>query len=331
MASVTRVEHDPFVGQIDFCSAAVDGEIVSFSDQYFADAVNLLNPEPPIRRAGYYVPTGAWFDGWETRRHNKQPTDWVIIKLGVTGTAVGCEVDTAFFNGNEAPAISLEACIVHEGEDVTVAKWEEIVPKTPCGPSQRHFFKFPTPVDKLYTHVRLHQHPDGGIARFRLFGTVSPRFPEDKNVVLDLCSVKNGAVAEACSDQHFGRKENLLLPGRGKDMGDGWETARSRAEGHCDWAIIKLGAPTMPESVTIDTAFFRGNFPQRAEVYGASVPSQANSATEWKLLVGDEMSADAEHTLPVEPGSFAEPITHVKLVIYPDGGVKRLRVFGKRS
>lgn len=326
---ISRVHEFPFEGLIDFCSSAIDGEIVSFSDQYFADAANLINPSPPIRRAGYFVPTGAWFDGWETRRHNKHPTDWVIIKLGVTGIAHGCEVDTAFFNGNEAPAISIEACVVETGEPIETAAWDEIVAKTPCGPSQRHFFTFSRSTEKLYTHVKLHQHPDGGIARFRLFGTVKPRFPEDKKHILDLASVKNGAVAQLCSDQHFGSKENLLLPGRGKDMGDGWETARSRTPGHSDWVIIKLGAATFVKKVVIDTAFFRGNFPQRAELHGTStVGAEPGPDSEWELLAGIETRADTEHAFDVESSTV---FTHVKLQIYPDGGVKRVRVFGERA
>lgn len=326
--AVTRSDNFPFDGLIDFCSSAVDGEIVSFSDQYFADAINLINPEAPIRRAGFYVPTGAWFDGWETRRHNKHPTDWVIIKLGVTGIAQGCEVDTAFFNGNEAPAISLEGSVIDDGESAEEAKWEEIIEKTPCGPSQRHFFTFSQPSKKLYTHVRLHQHPDGGIARFRLYGTVRPRFPDDKKQILDLASVKNGAVAQSCSDQHFGKKENLLLPGRGKDMGDGWETARSRTSGHSDWVIIKLGAPTIAKKIVIDTAYFRGNFPQRAELYGAFTEETKPASFEWKLLSDMETKADFEHESDIQDDRV---ITHVRLEIYPDGGVKRVRVFGERA
>lgn len=323
--SVSRVDDFPFDGLIDFCSSAIDGEIVSFSDQYFADAVNLINPDPPIRRPGHYVPTGAWFDGWETRRHNREPTDWVIIKLGVTGFAHGCEVDTAFFNGNEAPAISLEGCVLEDGASVDNANWEEIVAKTPCGPSQRHFFTFAESIQKLYTHVRLHQHPDGGIARFRLFGTVQPRFPDDKKELLDMASVKNGAIAIACSDQHFGRKENLLLPGRGKDMGDGWETARSRTPGHHDWVIIRLGAPTIIKKVVIDTAFFRGNFPQLANLQGTD--SAFNLDSGWDSLVSISPKADLEHEVDVHSDRV---YTHVKLQIFPDGGVKRVRVFGAR-
>ncbi|RYF00044.1 MAG: allantoicase, partial [Oxalobacteraceae bacterium] len=176
---------------------------------------------------------------------------------------------------------------------------------------------------------RLHQHPDGGIARFRYFGTVRPRFPQDKHQILDLASVKNGAVALSCSDQHFGRKENLLLPGRGKDMGDGWETARSRGAGHQDWVIVKLGARASVKKIVIDTAYFRGNFPQRAEVYAAAVEETASIETaNWTLLAGGEMKADVEHEFDSAVQNL--PFTHAKLVIYPDGGVKRLRVFGER-
>lgn len=101
-------------------------------------------------------------------------------------------------------------------------------------------------------------YPDGGIARFRVYGLVSPIFPVDPGAELDLAHVLSGGRVVRVSDQHFGTGSNLLLPGRGKwrylftailysthyptgkDMGDGWETKRSRTPGHVDWAIIKL-------------------------------------------------------------------------------------------
>lgn len=320
--SVERVESIE-EGLVDFCSAAIGGKVISFSDQYFADAANLINPKDPIRKAGYYVPTGAWFDGWETRRHNKNPSDWVIIKLGVVGEINSCEIDTAYFNGNEAPAVSIEGTEKYSDN----CTWEEIMPKTPCGPSQRHFFKFPA-TKKQYTHVRLHQYPDGGIARFRLYGHVIPIFPDDPNHVIDTASVEYGGVAIQCSNQHFGRKENLLLPGRGVDMGDGWETARSREPGHCDWVVVKLGARTVPERIVVDTAHFRGNFPQAIEVQGTDHYSGDAKQQHWNSLVSrTETSADTEHVYNITQRT---PVTHVKLTIYPDGGVKRIRVFGKR-
>jgi allantoicase len=187
------------------------------------------------------VETGAWYDGWETRRHNPAPADWVIIKLGVpSGKVHGVEIDTAFFNGNHAPAISVEGVFLEGSRPDENTVWETILPKQECGPSQRHIWRLPAPTENAYSHVRLNMYPDGGIARFRLFGNVVPVWPDDHESIVDLAHVANGGLAVSCSDQHFGTRHNLLLPGRGKDMGDGWETARSRQPGHVDWVVIKL-------------------------------------------------------------------------------------------
>lgn len=284
------------------------------------------------------VYTGAWYDGWETRRHNPELFDWVIVRLGVaSGTVEGVEVNTAFFNGNHAPAISVEGCFNLNDEEVVSWKgergnWEPILGIQECGPSQRFGWKLDEPTTNQYTHVRLNMYPDGGIARFRLFGHAVPVFPEDVEAVFDLAAAQNGGVAVSCSDQHFGTKDNLLLPGRGKDMGDGWETARSRTKGHVDWTIIRLGAVGYIRNVIIDTAHFRGNFPQKAKI----------DAIEWKE--SSEPGAEAEGWTEIVPPSKCGPdqehdfasslqdisFTYVKITIIPDGGVKRLRVLGRR-
>jgi allantoicase len=158
------------------------------------------------------------------------------------------EIDTAFFNGNHAPEIAVEGAFITSAEDEEAVKapsftgWETILSKQTCGPSQRHGWLLDAPTTKAYTHVRLLMYPDGGIARFRLYGTAVPVFPADTSAVLELSATVNGGVATACSDQHFGTKDNLLLPGRGVDMGDGWETKRTRGA-HVDWVIVRLGAP----------------------------------------------------------------------------------------
>jgi allantoicase len=144
-------------------------------------------------------------------------------------------------------------------------QWDVILPTRECGPSQRHLWLLPKPTEKSYTHVKLSMFPDGGIARFRLFGVVVPVFPEGDKVI-DLAHVANGGLAVAWSDQHFGRASNLLLPGRGVDMGDGWETKRSRGGKHVDWVIVKLGARGVIDKVVIDTAHFKGNFPKMVKV-----------------------------------------------------------------
>ena len=181
-------------------------------------------------------------------------------------------------------------------------------------------------------------YPDGGIARFRLLGTVTPSFPDDPNAIVDLASVSNGGVVTSYSDSHFGIAPNLLLPGRGKDMGDGWETKRSRVKGHKDWVIVKLGAPGSVEEVIVDTAHFRGNYP--VEVYVEGIDwrgKEGNPGSEkkgWeKLVVEQKVEADKEHAYPSTKlmGTEGSVYSHVKMTIVPDGGVKRLRVWGKRA
>ncbi|RYO79739.1 hypothetical protein DL762_008015 [Monosporascus cannonballus] len=324
---------------IDLISGSLGGKVLGFSDEWFAEANNLLTPTPPIRQPGKMVYTGAWYDGWETRRHNPEPFDWVVIRLGVaSGTVVGVEVDTAFFSGNHAPAISVEGCFSQDDDEVLSwrggkGKWEPILGIQECGPTQRFGWKLDEPTGKQYTHVRLNMYPDGGIARFRLFGHVVPVFPEDTEAIFDLGAAQNGAVAISCSDQHFGTKDNIILPGRGKDMGDGWETARSRTKGHVDWAIIRLGAPALVQSLVVDTAYFRGNFPQKTKIDAIEWKGEGEPAADaegWvEVLEPNKCGPDQEHSFPCSIKD--RPFTHVKLSIIPDGGVKRLRVLAKRA
>ena len=322
---------------------ALGSRILSFSDEWFAAADNLTTPTPPVRKPGVFVFSGAWYDGWETRRHNTEEFDWVVIRLGVaSGRVKGVEVDTAHFNGNHAPEVAVQGVFVDDSreEEVKSAKFwdtdasvDTILPKQECGPSQRHGWLLPGLTEKAYTHVRLQMFPDGGIARFRLFGEVVPVLPLDVNESFDLAATVNGGVAVACSDQHFGTKDNLLLPGRGVDMGDGWETKRSRGE-HVDWTIIKLGISGMIEKIVVDTAHFRGNFPQKVQVFAAPASETAPSGdgSEWvEVLTPQKTGPDKEHEYTQELSKVDQPYGYVKLVIIPDGGVKRIRVFGRRA
>ncbi|PHH85959.1 hypothetical protein CDD83_10940 [Cordyceps sp. RAO-2017] len=325
---------------IDLVSATLGGKILACSDQWFAEAANLLTPTAPIAQPGKMVFTGAWYDGWETRRHNPEPFDWVVMRLGVaSGVVRGVEVDTAFFTGNYGPAISVEGCFSGDDDEVVSwrggrGRWQTILDARPCGPSRRFGWKLAHDDNgRAYTHVRLNMYPDGGIARFRLFGRAVPVFPDDAEAVLDLAAAQNGAVAVSCSDQHYGTKDNLLLPGRGKDMGDGWETARSRGRDHVDWAIVRLGAAGRVQSFVVDTAHYRGNFPQKVAIHALAwqrldaEPAAADEA--WREVVAPtKMGPDQEHQLPcADPDAL---VTHVKLTMIPDGGVKRLRAYGKR-
>ncbi|SCV01067.1 LAMI_0G09142g1_1 [Lachancea mirantina] len=319
----------------DVIGAKLGGKVLACSDEWFADASNLIEPKAPIRDATRFVHAGAWYDGWETRRHNTAEYDWTVIRMGVAAAhLVGCVVDTAFFNGNHAPAISVDALYAPElgTDDQAPAeddpRWREVIPVTECGPSANHYILRDAQTSDAYTHVKLKMYPDGGIARFRMYGRVIPLPRAAGTPPVDLAAVVNGGVAVAVSDQHFGSADNLLLPGRGHDMSDGWETARSRKPGHVDWVIVELGGKARRvDKVVVDTAHFRGNFPRAVSVHvleeDSAVP--AHDDPRWTPLVLDAAtSADREHEFAVGRDVVA---THVKLTIIPDGGVKRLRVF----
>ncbi|KAL6710568.1 Allantoicase [Coniothyrium glycines] len=323
----------------DLISAPLGSKVLSFSDEWFAAAENLITPTPPVRKPGVFVYAGAWYDGWETRRHNTEPADWVVLRLGTaSGKVAGVEIDTAFFNGNHAPEIAVEGTFVtDEAEEEALKKpdykgWETILSKQECGPSQRHGWLLENITEKAYTHVRLLMYPDGGIARFRLYGRAVPVFPQDTSAVFELSATVMGGIATSCSDQHFGTKDNLLLPGRGKDMGDGWETKRTRGE-HVDWTIVRLGAQGEIDNVVVDTAHFRGNFPQKVQVFAGNFETDPDHADDgWVEVLDPQKSGpDAEHIYKNELKNIqGKRYTHAKLVIIPDGGVKRFRVFGRR-
>lgn len=330
---------------LDLISKPLGSRILSFSDEWFAAADNLTTSTPPVRKPGVFTHAGAWYDGWETRRHNSEPYDWVVIRLGVaSGRVRGVEIDTAFFDGNHAPEIAVEACFEPDADadaavaDASFGGWETILDKQECGPSRRQAWQLPALTDKAYTHVRLLMYPDGGIARFRLFGTVVPVFPASADALLDLAATVNGGVAISCSDQHFGTKDNLLLPGRGVDMGDGWETKRTRGA-HVDWVIVRLGAPGRVAKVVVDTAHFRGNFPKEVQVFGLEAKQDRSEAPAhddegWvELLAPQKTGPDKEHEYEggVLQNVQDKVYEYVKLVMIPDGGIKRFRVFGSRQ
>ncbi len=342
-SGLVRVQAEPITNEtvpfIDLISKPLGSRVLACSDEWFAEASNLTTPTSPVRRPGVYIHAGAWYDGWETRRHNPAPFDCVIIRLGVAqGEVRGVEIDTAFFDGNHAPEIAVEGCSAGSDEEVlneTFQGWETILGKQACGPSRRHAWALAKETAKTVTHVRLLMYPDGGIARFRLFGAAVPVFPADVHEVFDLAAAVNGGVATSCSDQHFGSRQNLLLPGRGVDMGDGWETKRSREPGHTDWVIVRLGAAGEIERIVVDTAHFRGNFPQSVRVEAILCPGATPDVNDrgWvELIEPQKCGPDKEHEFAKELRNVAARYyTHVKLVIIPDGGVKRFRVFGRKE
>jgi allantoicase len=318
---------------INLAQQRLGAEIVSCTDDFFAECSRMLEPQDPVFIDGKFDDNGKWMDGWETRRRRNGGYDHAIVKLGLAGIIKGVDIDTTHFTGNFPPAGSLDACQC-DGAPNDQTEWVNLIPSVSLKGNSHHYFE----VDeaKSFTHIRLNIYPDGGVARLRIYGQVQCDWAQkDKSQTYDLAAVENGARALAWNDAHFGSAANLLAPGRGVNMGDGWETRRRREPGH-DWCIIELGHVGMIENITIDTAHFKGNYPDRcsiqaALVEGGTTDSIITQSQFWdELLPSSKLEMDAIHEFSDTIQAIG-PISHVRLSIFPDGGVSRVRLFGKLS
>lgn len=232
-------------------------------------------------------------------------------------------------------------------------KWETIVPMTKLAPgyaNTRHSY-FTVTSSRPFTHLRVNMHPDGGIARLAVHGAVRRDWSKVSPAKeLDLIAAENGGTAVSWSDEHYGVPSNIIVRRRGVNMGDGWETARKLARppayeadaagnlilpGLSDWAVFALGHAGRINEVEVDTQHFKGNFPESCTVEAALIPRTtdltdggASAGVEWVTIVArDEakLTASASHLYDV---GGEGPFSHIKLTIYPDGGVMRLRVRG---
>lgn len=313
-------------------------EVVFATDDFFADKARLIHPEAPIFVPDKYDDNGKWMDGWESRRKRVEGHDWAVIKLGRSGVISGFEVDTSHFTGNFPPFCSLE--VANSSAEIPYdADWREVVAKTELQGDSQHYYAVES--DQIWTHIRLHIYPDGGVARLRVYGQVFIDWDNfDRGKTIDLAALEYGGRAIYANDMHFGVPENLIAPGKGINMGDGWETRRNleRAtdpdywtQAH-DFAILEMAHMGEVERIIIDTAFFKGNFPDRVSIQAANLSGLSDTeiieqSKDWvEMLPMQNLSADSEHEVtPASAGS----ITHIRLNIYPDGGVSRLRMFGK--
>ena len=303
------------------------GTRVTFAtDEFFAAKERLIDPSEPVFIDDKYDDHGKWMDGWESRRRRIPGHDYCVIRLGVPGIIHGFDLDTSHFTGNYPPQASIEAC--SSNLDVPEEDWVELLPKTDLAGDSHHYLDVRD--DRIWTHVRLHIYPDGGVARLRIFGEIRADFT-DVDVFVDLAAVSHGGRAISCSDEHYGSMHNLIAPGRGVNMGDGWETARRRGPGN-DWVIIALGQPGVLERAEIDTAHFKGNYPDRVSIEGAKFDSdeQATLAEEeWQTLLPEsKLKMDQQHYFD-EGLQSTGPVSHVRISIYPDGGISRIRLFGQ--
>ncbi|HOY01264.1 allantoicase [Zoogloea sp.] len=320
---------------VDLASPRLGATALFASDDFFAEVARMLNPEPAQFVPGKFDTNGKWMDGWESRRKRVAGHDWALVKLGVKGVIRGFDVDTSHFTGNYPPAVSIEAT-VSASDDVEALKgagWTEILPATALGPSSHHLIECAS--TQAWTHLRVNIFPDGGIARLRVYGRpVGSLEALGPDAVIDLVAMENGGRAVSWNDASFGSSvAALMLPGRGQNMGDGWETRRRREPGN-DWCVLELGAPGTVERIEVDTAFFKGNYPDRCSIQAAYVTggtdrSITTQSMFWQTLLPEQkLQMDAVHSFSDEIARLG-PITHVRFNIFPDGGVSRLRLWGK--
>jgi allantoicase len=332
---VSRTSRDdaPFRSLPDLAVRSLGGSVVWANDELFAERENLLRPERPTHDPAAFGPKGKVYDGWETRRRREPGVDEAIVRLGVPGTVHGVVVDTAYFTGNYPPEVSVDATSVTGYPDVAelqAAGWESLVPRSAVqGDSENLFATDPA---RRWTHVRLRMHPDGGVARLRVHGEPIPDPALLDLGAIDLAALENGGRVVGCSNLFYSSPNNLVSPGLARSMGDGWETARRRDDGN-DWVTLRLAGAGVVRLAELDTTHFKGNAPGSARLtgfdtgdsgmQGADEPAELGAG--FEILPRTRLQPDTRHRflLPV-----ARAATQVRLDVYPDGGMARVRLLG---
>lgn len=325
----------------DLACDRMGGAALATSDEFFAPKENLVKRSPPVFEEGRYTDRGKWMDGWETRRRRGPGHDWVVVRLAGPARIRAVVVDTRHFDGNHPGRASLDACRVLPEEAPVPTRggwigadpgWTRVVEEAPVEPDAENVFLVADA--GRWTHVRLNIAPDGGVARLRVHGEPRPDWASlaADGAPVDLAAAVHGGRVVGSSDARFGPAANLLLPGRGLDMGDGWETRRRRGPGH-DWVVVRLGCRGIVRAIEVDTLHYRGNHPDRCGLDVADEPEEDDDSDldglAWRAaLPPARVGPDAVHRFGA-PRLASATATHVRLTIHPDGGVGRLRVWGE--
>ena len=317
---------------INLASPRLGTKAIFATDEFFAPKERMLDDAPAVFIDDKYDDNGKWMDGWESRRRRNSGHDYCVVELGVKAVIWGVDIDTSHFTGNFPPAAFIEACL-SDGVPGDDAVWTEIIPATSLSADEHHYVKCTGP--ETYNYLRLHILPDGGVARLRVYGEPQASWVEGSaDTIHELSAVKNGGRIVGFKNAHYGEPWRILTEGRGINMGDGWETRRRREPGN-DWIILKLGAPGFVDKIEVDTAYFKGNYPDKCSLQAAFVTSGTDQSVITQSMFWDEMMAPSK--LEADTQAYFEgnailmktPVTHLRLNIHTDGGVSRFRVFGR--
>jgi allantoicase len=209
-------------------------------------------------------------------------------------------------------------------------RWTTVVGSTALKADSHNLFAVDDP--RRYTHVRLILESDGGVARLRAFGEVLPDPTLWADVTVEVSGVEQGGRVEWSSDSFYSNACALIAPGRPHNMGDGWETRRRRDIGpdtH-DAVMISFAVPADLQRLEIDTSCFVFNATPEVAVLGSR--RRPNGVHGWALVPFDvpvlprsRIAPDARQVFVVD----AENITALRVQAYPDGGLARIRAFGR--
>ncbi|MFI8930002.1 allantoicase [Streptomyces sp. NPDC053474] len=330
-----RTADFPFTQYANLADRQLGAGVIAANDEFFAMRENLLLPGAAEFDPEHFGHKGKVMDGWETRRRRgvsaerPWPTeddhDWALVRLGAPGVVHGVVVDTAHFRGNYPQAVSIEGTAVEGSptpEELLAddVKWTVLVPRTPVGGHAANGFA--VDIAQRFTHLRVNQHPDGGIARLRVYGEViaDPDWLAALGT-FDVVALENGGQVEDASDRFYSPATNTIQPGRSRKMDDGWETRRRRDQGH-DWIRYRLVAQASVRALEIDTAYLKGNSAGWAAV---SVRDGDDGA--WvEVLPRTRLQPDTNHRFVLPETAVG---THARVDIFPDGGISRLRLYGR--
>ncbi len=331
---------------------AVGGKILDVSNQMFARAENLLSPFIPVFDPKLYGKQGKVMDSWETVRHNQKECDHLIFELKKPSIINFVSLSTKYHLGNQADYAEVEGfCLSDEA-------WYPILNKTKLQGHAYHSEKSQT-TDKIFSMIRVSNYPDGGLSRIGLYCDLSndlakkhiksfvytdtipcsfkplsiPYQPTEEEIKknwlrlkksdeVNLASMAFGARVIKASNEHYGPAVQVISPFAPISMFDGLESSRSRKLNHNEEVIIALARTEVIYRVEMDFTFFVHNNPLFVSVDGLS-------AGEWIPLVN-------KTRVKAFAGNFKEfliqsklPVEQIRVVTYPDGGMNRLRVFGR--
>ena len=324
--------------QIDVANSELGTKVVYCSDEFFADSGRMLQPTEPVYIEDKYDANGKWMDGWESRRRRDGKNDFCFIRLGSPSIIENFNIDTTHFTGNFAPGISILGCYVPGGttddrvvDGSAVSEWVDLLDKKNLDGDSHNLFSCKS--DKPLTHLKITLHPDGGIARFRAFG--NKWFDQTKYEITgtNVISKKSGARAIYANDEHFGCLSNVLEKHEPQSMADGWETRRRRKAGN-DWGLIALAQPAKVHEIIVDTSFFKGNFPDTFSISTANISNiEDNTLLElsktWdKIIERKKLGMNKINIFKKEDLLHEQEITHIRIDIFPDGGIARLKLIG---